>query len=255
LYLQGDTLVALAERHPVYPFLPEHMRDSVKNVLLSMPGYFTFPQGANMSTIFAFIPQFEIGSLFGTELLLRAIPPIYMGEEIGDFAFWGIGLKHSLSQYFPERYFDLAVQAVYQGTYLKNKVGITQSTMTANTTIFNLNIHASKHFEGILDIFTGLSYEMIDIGAEFEYVLPIETQAMVGLLRIERFPDGSEIIHKPEPPDYPGDTKPQKSAISIGDNNLKWIIGLSREIGPVSIFVDYSISQFNIFSGGLEVRF
>lgn len=254
--LPRDTLLALAERHPVYPFLPESLRDSVDNVLLGMPDFFSFPNGANMSSVFAFIPQLEVGSLFGTELLVRAIPPVYLGEEIGDFAFWAMGLKHSISQYFPERYFDLAVQAVYQGTYLKNEVGLTEATMTANATIFDFNIQASKDFDGIIEVYTGLAYETIDISADFEYVMPVETQAFVGLLRIERFPDGSQIIHPPEPElGYPGDTVVQKSTIAVGDDNIKWTIGLHKKIGPVSIFVDYSVSQFNIFSGGLEFRF
>lgn len=251
---ERDTLRNLVIRHPVYQFLPENLRDTVLATVEAIPNYYSLPNGGNLNTIFAFIPQIEIGSLYGTEILLRFIPPVRLRDEIGDFAFWGIAVKHSISQYFDNIPIDIALQAAYQGTSLKNKVGVTNSDLSANTTIFNGNIHISKSFENIIDVFSGLSFENLDIKSKFQYVLPVEQQYALGLLRGVPDENGKIIIQKPEPPQYPGDTKPQTSTIDISDFNVKWIIGVSRQIGPVAIFLDYSISKFNIFSGGIEVR-
>jgi hypothetical protein len=162
-----------------------------------VPSFFTLPAGGNINTIVAGVPQIEIGSLYGTELLIRVVPPLDLGKYIGKFAFGGFGIKHSISQYFTEYIetsegeifeyspFDLAIQIVYQGTDLQNKVGVTQSDLKANAQIWNANINISKSFENIIDLYGGLSYDYIDIDARFKYYLPVETQMQLGLLRYD----------------------------------------------------------------------
>ncbi len=276
LHLSREALKEVMQTHFVYPLLPEAFRDTLDKIVEQFPENFTLPQGANMNTLFAIIPQLEIGSLYGTELLLRFIPPVYLGENIGDFAFWGIGLKHSISQYFndyeyddiysdtshiPNR-FDAAVQAVYQGTYLKNQVGVTKADLTANANIFDFNLQFSKRFDDIIDIYTAFSLEFLNISSEYIYSLPWETQIQLGLLKIKTDENGNPILDENgwntfevSPPEYPGDTQPQKSEVKVSDTNFKWIIGLSKDIGRFSIFADYSISHINIFSAGLSYRF
>lgn len=259
LIMEKDTLRALVNEHPIFKeplwaLLPPETRDSLQNslkqavtpVIDTFPGSFTLPEGGEINMILAAIPQIEIGSFLGTEALIRFIPPVNLGENIGDFAFWGFGLKHSISQYFGERYFDLAIQGAYQGTNLKNKVGVTNSKLNANAAIWNLNIHASKSFENLFDIFTGFSYEAINISSSFIYYLPVELQWELGLLEPYSFVPT---------PGYPGDQHPQTVSISISDRNLKWTAGIAKQIGNFAIFADFSISRLLIVSGGIEYRF
>lgn len=245
---------------PLYDLLPDSLRATITNAVGQFPEYFTLPKGGDINSIIAGIPQFEIGSLYGTELLLRFIPPVYMGENIGNFAFWGLGLKHSLSQYF-ESPIDIAFQAVYQGTYLKNNVGVTNSELKAFATIWNFNLEFGKSIKDIIDFYAGFSYDLLSITSDFTYYLPVETQAQLGLLemiKIGETPNGQP-IYKILPPDasrgFPGDTEPQKTNVNINDKNFKFILGLSRSFGPVTIFIDYSLSKFNILSGGIEFKF
>lgn len=241
---------SILRENPIFPFLPKQIQDSILNSLNRLPEFFDLPQGLDMNTMYAMVPQFEIGSLWGTELLIRLIPPVKWDENIGEFAFWGIGLKHSISQYFSSPPFDLAIQAVYQGTYLKNQIGMTKADLKANATIWNLNIHASKHFENIMDIYTGLSSEFINIESDYIYTLSAQMQCDLGILQCE----GNQAL-PPNPPEYPGDTHPQKTHISLSDSNFKWILGISVPIKPVAIFLDMSISKFFMLSAGIEVRF
>jgi hypothetical protein len=215
-----------------------------------LPEFFDLPQGLEMNTMYALVPQFEIGSLWGTELLLRFIPPVQWDVNIGEFAFWGIGLKHSISQYFEDFPFDLAIQAVYQGTYLKNQIGMTKADLKANATIWNFNLHASKHFENLFDVYTGFSSEFINIESDYIYTLSAQMQCDLGILQCE----GNQAL-PPNPPEYPGDTQPQKTHISLSDSNFKWILGISVPIEPVALFLDMSISKFFMLSGGIEIRF
>jgi hypothetical protein len=240
----------------LYDYLPQNMKDSLDGILGLFPEKFTLPPGSDLSTMFAAVPQLEIGSFMGTELLIRFIPPVDMGETVGDFAFWGFGLRHSISQYFnwsdkPEnRIFDLAVQAVYQGTSLSNKIGVTGADLKANATMWDLNIHASKSFVDIIDLYTGFSMEFIDIKTEYTYVLPVELQKQLGLMRDD--PTTGTIIA--DPPLYPGDTNPQRAEMSLKDTNYKWVIGASRQIGNFAIHADFSMSKINMFTFGLEYK-
>lgn len=254
----------------VYDYLPPRVQDTLNNILGSFPDFFNLPEGGNLNYIFAMVPQIEIGSLFGTELLLRFIPPVKMDSTIGKFAFWGVGIKHSISQYFnkgdePEnRYFDMAVQVGYQGTSLENKIGVTNTTLKANATMWNFNMHASKHFEDICDVYTGLSYSLINIESEYKYYLPIEMQWQLGLIDKYYYKTDTDTPNfKPTKAgdtedtkyDHPGDQNPQTAITKLSDKALVWNIGISRDIGPVTVFVDFNISKLNIFTGGVVYNF
>lgn len=272
--LENDLMEALIRGNPIFDLLPDETKALVVESIAAFPEYFSLPPGANMRSMLAAIPQFEIGSLYGTELLLRFIPPVDMGEEIGKFAFWGIGLKHSLSQYFFDepmygsnplapnedskkyvRPFDLAFQVVYQGTSLENYIGVTNAKLVANATFWDFNIQASKSFNEWINVYTGLSYELFDVIADYTYKIPVETQEQLGLMRLDTADNGTvSIIADPEN-GYPGDNKPQTTSMSMNDTNFKWIIGLSARLGPIDIFLDYNVSKFVIFTGGLQYRF
>lgn len=251
-----DTLLAVLRNRADYKAIVGLAGQGVDSALaglldsLTLPSSLTLPPGADMSTLIAAVPQFEIGSLWGTELLIRFVPPVELDTNVGKFAFWGVGLKHSISQYFPERWFDAAVQIVYQGTDLTNSVGFTESKLDAHATIWSGNIHVSKRFFDVVDIFSGLSYDKIDVRTTYTYVLPQEVQIALGLLPTP--PPGQ----KAEPtPEQPGDTRPQTSIVYVGDTNMKWTIGAAAQLGPIRIVADYNVGRFNIFSGGLEVTF
>lgn len=217
---------------------------------LSLPSSLTLPPGSDISTLIAAVPQFEIGSLWGTELLVRFLPPIVLDTNVGEFAFWGLGIKHSLSQYLPHRWFDAAVQVVYQGTVLNNEIGLTESKLKALAHIWSANIHVSKKFFGAVDIFSGISFDRVNLQSTYTYVLPQEIQVSLGLL------PGSKPGEKAEPtPEQPGDNRPQQSIVNVEDTNVKWTIGATGQLGPIRFIVDYNISRFNIFSGGIEVAF
>lgn len=250
-YLPNDVLKRLVHDMNIaginiFDELPEDMQNQLDTVVAQFPETFNLPPGADLNTLAAGVPQLEIGSLWGTELLLRFIPPVNMGKNVGDFAFWGIGIKHSISQYFQDRTFDMAIQFVYQGTHLENEVGVTKAQLTANANMYNINLHASKDIYGYIDIYTGISYDFININSSYKYFLPVEIQWELGLL---------EWPHHNPTPGYTGDQHPQTTNMVLEDTNLKWIIGLKKDWGPMTYFLDFNLGEINIFTGGIQYTF
>jgi len=261
--LQNDSLKMLFRNHPLYnlPFIPQSLKDSVEGYINQFPEEFNLYGGSNLSTVFAGIPQFEIGSFMGTELLVRLIPPVNLGATIGDFAFWGFGIKHSISQYFYKNNFnenstyyevkdkepsDLAIQLVYQGTALSNKVGVTQADLKSNATILNLNLNYSYYFSKNFNIFSGVSYQSISIKSTYVYKLPVEIQWQLGLLE--------KGMHEATP-GYPGDSQPQSTDLNLNDENFKFTLGLTGSVSNIDFIVDYNFSIFDILGIGIQYRF
>ncbi|MBS1536755.1 MAG: hypothetical protein JST20_03280 [Bacteroidetes bacterium] len=235
----------------VFKQLSPSVQDTILKAINQLPKTLALPTGGNINSIFAAIPQFEIGSFMGTELLIRLIPPIKLDKNIGTFSFWGVGLKHSLSQYFNDAPFDAAIQCVYQQTHIDNTIGVTNAELNSDGKIYNINLQASKHFKDIIDVYTGISYENTSITSSYKFYIPAEQQISLGLLR---WVPPTE-TPKPEPPEWPGDTKPQTVNYNLSDTNLKFILGVAKPIGPVTIFIDYNISKFNIFTAGVDIIF
>lgn len=249
-----DDLMTLLHARPEYKILLATSPSTAAQLdtlvsRLKLNSYLTLPPGANMNVLVAAVPQLEVGSIFGTEIMVRFIPPIEFDKNVGKFAFWGGAIRHSLSQYFPEEWFDMAAQFGYQGTNLKNTVGYTNATLDATATIFNFNLHASKRFWEALDVYSGISYETISVNSIYTYPLPQEIQLQLGLLPPPPSPGAPS---SPDPPCYPGDTQPQSSTIHSTAQNIKWTIGATVIVDAFRFSVDYSISQFNVFTAGIK---
>ena len=237
--------------------VPDDIRNQIVGLLNSFPTYYSLSQGGNINNLLVGVPQFTIGSFYGTEMTLRYIPALDYGEEFGKFSFWGVGISHNFSQYFYDNYerdnWQLAAQIAFQGSSLTNKVGITQSEFESNANFLNFNIRTSKMIKNWFEFYAGFSYETIAMTNKFNYFLSVETQAQLGLLPYIYDDDGNRVgIGKADATaGYPGDTQPQQTSLDINSENLKFSFGLNKEIGDFAIYAGYSFSRFNIFNFGV----
>jgi hypothetical protein len=93
-------------------------------------------------------PQLRIGSLYGTEAVIRFVPI----PETGGFpktTMFTIGARHSVSQYIPDVPLDLAA-GIFYSKYTSGDL--------MDVTGFAFGVHASKSFE-ILTVYGGLESE------------------------------------------------------------------------------------------------
>jgi hypothetical protein len=89
-----------------------YLIDTVINGQLQQFG--SVPGGIGTGVVPLLVPHVEIGSLLGTELILRGIPLLTTNSKIGTLSFYGVGLRHSLGSWIPLLPIDISVQAMYQ---------------------------------------------------------------------------------------------------------------------------------------------
>jgi len=119
-------------------------------------GYLTYPAGIDNNMVPLVTPQASV-SAFGTELMIRFLPEIQVGDE--NLKLFGFGIKHSISQYIPLIPVDIAVQ------YTNNSLSIT-NLLDVKSSAFN--IHASKSFV-LVTVYGGLQYETSTLELEYTY--------------------------------------------------------------------------------------
>jgi hypothetical protein len=130
------------------------------------------PDGADFSNVFFIMPQVSIGSVLGTELMFRGLPPVTYTTELGKVSFFGIGLKHTPT-YFAELPFDLAFIAAYHQFRLGDMID--GSSMAA---MAQLSVDAEA-----VTLYGGLGYEayQIDIGYAYESSDPLVPSGRIDL--------------------------------------------------------------------------
>jgi hypothetical protein len=123
-------------------------------------GYLVYPPGVNQSSVPTVMPQIAVSTL-GTELMLRYIPAFDI-EDVS-FDLFGIGIKHSISQYIPLVPVDIAVQIMY------NKFALDGPDLLIETSNLAFNAHASRSF-GLVTLYGGLQYESTTLDLDYTFI-------------------------------------------------------------------------------------
>lgn len=115
-----------------------------------------FPGGLEMDALYLACPQVTVGSFFGTEGTFRFVA-LPLGEDFGTMTLWGVGARHSLSQYIPGSPVDLAIGTFYQKFTLGD-------IMDAN--LVSVHIIVSKSLP-LVTVYGGLGYENCKVHTEY----------------------------------------------------------------------------------------
>jgi hypothetical protein len=191
------------------------------------PGFapFAMPGGLDLKMMPFAVPQVSVGLPLGNEILVRYFPKMEINEDIGEFTFYGLGLKHSISQYIPFFPVDVAVQGVMQ----KMEVGdiIKIDAVAANAEI-------SKSIL-IFTLYGGLGFEKTNFVAEYSF---------------------EQSVFDPNDPANPSTTTIPVKLELESDNTMKTTIGLRLSPFPfVKIYGDYNIANYNSLNAGLAIGF
>jgi hypothetical protein len=112
--------------------------------------------------------QLNIGSIYGTEAIIRGLPiPQISGAP--KVTFFGLGVRHSISQYLVEFPVDIAAGVFWNTIKFGDLI---------NMTSFSFGAQASKSFS-VLELYGGLAYEKSSM--DLSYVSTAPGAANVGL--------------------------------------------------------------------------
>jgi hypothetical protein len=130
---------------------------------------FSFPGGFNLNSFGLIVPQLRVGSVLGTEALVRWIAYNQGDSDVGKVDLFGIGGRHSISQYLgPKPLFDLAVGAMWQ----KVSVGSNgHGGDFVKSDAFSLQLQASKRAPlGFLvfEPYAGVAWERFSVDLAYD---------------------------------------------------------------------------------------
>lgn len=94
--------------------VPTVVGDEESVTIMGNGAKFTFPPGLDMSGMPLAVPQLTIGSVSGTEAIIRWFGLDTDSEDINKVELFGVGLRHNVSQYFEDFPVDLAASVMYQ---------------------------------------------------------------------------------------------------------------------------------------------
>jgi hypothetical protein len=138
---------------------PTLMGDPAGVVVTSPNGTaYAFPGGFDSKTFLLGMPTITVGSIFGTEASLRFFKAT-INDDIGDVSLFGIGGRHSISQYIPMSPVDIAAGVFYH----RFKIGdVVDSDLMA------IHAEVGKSLT-ILNVYGGLAYETTKATADYTF--------------------------------------------------------------------------------------
>ncbi|MEA3474868.1 MAG: DUF6588 family protein [Candidatus Cloacimonadota bacterium] len=164
-----------------------------------------------------FAPQLSVGTVFGTQAVLRYVPAIEI-ENLGEFNYFGFGIQHN-----PKVWLPISIPVDISASFFTQSMEI-GDVASANATAFGLNV--SKTF-GVkmlnLTPYGGYMYE--NSSMEFNYDYAIDTPAG---------PSTQEISFKLD-----------------GENESRITVGLSLRLGVLNLNVDYNMAKYNSVTAGV----
>lgn len=188
-------------------------------------GFLAYPGGFNVSSAPSAIYQIA-GGAFGTELMVRFFPQIYIGDVTSGL--WGVGLKHNFSQWFQGLPFDIALQILYNNLNLENNSDDETEYIKFDSKNFAINIHGSKTFEEMFVVYGGLQYESSTMDLDYY------------------FQDPNEL--------YPDIADSRQSTSIDGDNVFRFTGGGAIKVLPVVFNLDFNITTLFTITGGISLQ-
>lgn len=126
---------------------------------------FAFPGGFDIASFSVVVPQLRIGSLYGTEALLRYFYFNMTEAEFGVFNLYGFGLRHSISQYMYKSIpVDMALSIFWQQFSLDNGERGDDLVVADALTV---GLHASKRFD-MFEPYVGITYDRFKVDVNYE---------------------------------------------------------------------------------------
>jgi hypothetical protein len=180
---------------------------------------FAFPGGFSLNSFTLAVPQVRVGSIRGTEALIRYIAVDTGDVEIGNLSLYGFGLRHSISQYMDDPVpVDLAAGFFWQSFSLGEDL--------IDARAFTFGVQASKRLKAgfvLFEPYLGLSVDTFSMDVAYE---------------------------------YEGDEDPVDIDLSFeSSTTFRGTIGMQMTASIIGLNAEYSLSERSSFAFGLSLGF
>jgi len=176
---------------------------------------FAFPGGFDVGSFAIAAPQLRVGSVFGTEAMIRFIAFRIGDSELGDVMMAGFGIRHSLSQYMgSEPPVDIAASFFWQDFKLGENSNGEDLTRTKN---YSLGAQVSKKIGNIFNPYTGLYYNTYK----------------------------TDIIYTSEV-----SGEPESIELSFDDAYVQFTLGLELNLWIINVWGEYNLAERQSFGAG-----
>jgi hypothetical protein len=153
--------------YPVQTIEAPTVAGDPQGVYVSSPSgtEYAFPGGFDMNGFIIGTPTLTVGSILGTEGSIRYFK-VRLNEDVGDLSLFGIGGRHSISQYIPLSPVDIAVGIFYH----KFKIS---DIVESNSLCYHAEV--GKSFT-MINLYGGLAYESNKAKVHYVFMGPIESE-------------------------------------------------------------------------------
>jgi hypothetical protein len=127
---------------------------------------YAFPGGFNLHSFALAVPQLRIGSVLGTEAIIRYFALKVGDDDLGKISLFGFGVHHNISQHLGGKLpLDVAAGFFWQKFDLgENAKG--DHLIASNA--FSIGVQASKRFAKFFMPYGGLSYDTFSMDVKYE---------------------------------------------------------------------------------------
>ena len=180
---------------------------------------FAFPGGFDLNSFGLAVPQLRLSSIAGTEAVVRWAAFETGDNDLGNVDMFGIGGRHSVSQYFGENPpLDVAVGVLYQKLEIgENDFG----NPFVDTSALTVQLQGSRRMPvGFMTFepYGGVAYESLDLDVEY------------------------------------ADSNDEAVAVSMeGENSFRFTLGAGLNFAAGQVWADYNFSDTSNFTFGLAL--
>lgn len=221
---------------------------------------YTAPDGIGKDYVPLLIAQLSVGLPFGTEITGRYAPPLnYLGTS-GETSVWGIGGKHSISQWIPIikklKFIDIAVQGGY--------TNVTASSHLDLEPISALDPDDTRHW---IDQYLNMNMKGWTVNLIASQTLPILTlyegigyaSAMSEINLTGSYPV-NVVISDPESDNfgettYSPEENPIEDMLIEGYSGLRLNAGVRLKFGFFTIHYDFTRTLYSTHTAGIGFTF
>ncbi|MEN8158043.1 MAG: DUF6588 family protein [Bacteroidota bacterium] len=225
---------------------------------------YTLPNGSGVDYFPLPMLQLTVGLPYGTDVSARFVPMVLLGDR-GEIGLWGVGGKHSLSQWLPVikeiELLDIAIQGGYTKVTSSVNVDVVPLEDVGGTPVvdpypdfdwndqfvvqqvsgWTLNLIASQTIS-VLTIYEGIGYANSLVALQMEGHYPIHT-VITDIENVDIGKPTYEVMENPFLFNYEN------------LNNLRLNIGARIKLGGLTLHYDFTHTLYATHSVGIGISF